>query len=156
VYPQDKDIWQWSGMISFTIGHIIFLAAVFTHLPQLNAALWLLVLISALIAIIAGSITTFGGPKMGLNYGQFKPICLIYATIGLFLIFFTIALAIFSGGLIRWVLMAIGSFVFIASDMILSQQYFGSAENIAKPSLVVSNHAAYYAAQFLIALSVMF
>jgi uncharacterized membrane protein YhhN len=156
VYPKDEDTWQWAGMTTFLIGHIIFLAAIFTHLPPVGDTLWMVIAIPAVIAIIASCANTFLGPKMGLNYGQFKPICLAYAIVGLFFVFLTITIAIISGGKPRWVIMAVGAFVFIASDMILSRQYFGAAENLAKPSLIISNFITYYAGQFLIAVAVMF
>jgi uncharacterized membrane protein YhhN len=156
VYPKDEDTWQWAGMVAFLIGHILFLIAIFTHMPPVGNWFWGIVLIPAAGAIIAACINTFAGPKMGLNYGQFKPICLAYAAVGLFLVLFTIAVAIFSGGQTRWVIMAVGAFLFIASDMILSQQYFGPSVNLANPAFVIPNFITYYAAQFLIAVSVMY
>jgi hypothetical protein len=156
VYPDDADAWQATGMFSFLIGHIIFLIAIFLTLPAMGDKLWMVIVFPALIALVAASGAVLGGPKMGLNYGKWKLVSFLYALIGMFMVFTSGAAAIASGFAVKWIVMFVGAFLFIGSDLVLSQQYFGPAEKLKNPVLVIVNHAAYYFAQFLIALTILF
>ena len=50
--------------------------------------------------------------------------------------------------------MFVGGVLFLLSDLILSGTYFGEGKR--RPVDIVTNHVAYYAAQFVIASAVMF
>ncbi|HSV87129.1 MAG TPA: lysoplasmalogenase family protein, partial [Bacteroidales bacterium] len=72
-----------------------------------------------------------------------------------FWVFVTGSVAITAGYTTLWIMLFSGATLFIISDLILSMQYFGPADNARKPALVVANHVTYYLAQFLIAFSIL-
>jgi hypothetical protein len=156
IYPDDADTWQYGGMFSFLIGHIIFLVAIYLTLPDAGDKLWMIIVFPAIIAVLASAGAVLGGPKMGLNYGKWKLISFLYALVGMFMVFTSGAAAIAAGFTAKWIVMFVGAFLFIGSDLVLSQQYFGPAEKLKNPTLVIINHAAYYIAQFLIALTILY
>jgi uncharacterized membrane protein YhhN len=156
IYPNDASTWQWGGMTSFTIGHLFFLLAIFTNMPQTSGNIALTVAVPLIIGIALSCATTFAGPAGGLDYGKFKPLVLIYGAVGLFMTALAIALAIAGGGEARFVVMGIGAFLFLASDFVLSKEYFGGGDFINSKPLIIVNHLLYYIGQFLIALTILF
>jgi len=66
-----------------------------------------------------------------------------------FMVAFSFSIAIFVP--IFWVF-ASGMLLFFLSDLVLSMQYFGGK---TQKSLIYINHILYYAAQILIALSIL-
>ncbi|HKL94499.1 MAG TPA: lysoplasmalogenase [Clostridia bacterium] len=164
-YPLDNDIYTFAGMGSFALGHICYLIAIYSNFYTGNLVT---LLVPIAIAIVFSSVAIFGGPKLGMNYGKFKVPSLIYAFLLSFMLFTNVIFCIYSGTASRlfWVLMAIGGFMFIASDLALSQTYFvykkvtdengNEVQKLIyenKPGFVAFIHITYYAAQFLIAMS---
>ncbi|MCL2513504.1 MAG: lysoplasmalogenase [Oscillospiraceae bacterium] len=153
---KDSEAYTYSGFASFGAGHFFFIAAItyysaYYKTSNLNKA----VLFSVLVSIVAALVIYFGAKPMKLDYGKFKLVSAIYG----FILFYMTAYAAFSyffatsGGSMKPLLvLSIGGVLFIISDLILSQTYFGGKD---KPAYVVMNHIAYYAAQFLIAFSVL-
>lgn len=173
-YPQDNDAYLFSGMAAFALGHISYLTAIyktmgkFVDLGSKPIVVWLPILLAAVFACAA----VFGGKLLKLKYGKFTVPSLIYA--------FLLSLMMFAtgAGLIAkksnntmWIIMFCGAVMFVVSDLILSQQYFheievkvGGKKGVTQtiypkakdPVLTVINHATYYAAQFLVALTIFF
>ncbi len=156
VYPQDTKPWRYSGMTAFTIGHIFYMIAIYTNMPAINAGLWAYALIPVILGIIVSSVAVLGASKMGLNYGPYKAFAATYAFLLSFMVGTTGVIAYYSGWPTRWLLMFVGSIMFLVSDLILSQQYFGPEKLMKSPLLIITNHFTYYLAQFLIALSILF
>ena len=156
VYPQDTKPWRYGGMSAFTIGHVFYMIAIYTNMPTLNAGLWAYAIIPIILGILVSSVAVLGASKMGLNYGPYKAFATIYAFLLSFMVGTTGVIAYSSGWPLRWLLMFIGSIMFLVSDLILSQQYFGAEKLMKSPLLITSNHVTYYLAQFLIALSILF
>jgi hypothetical protein len=154
-YKTDNDLWLFAGMASFTAGHIIYLLATLhvLPLPELNVST--LVAIPAVLALIFSIGVLAVAPYLKLQYGKFTLPAFVYAFLLSFWVFVTGSILIVSGFSVLWLMLFLGASFFLISDLILSIQYFGRAENANKPALVVTNHATYYLAQFLIACSIL-
>ena len=87
------------------------------------------------------------------NFEKFTGLVNIYS----FILFLTTALSVylsFIGLTAPVIILAIGFVLFLASDLILSMQYFGGKQD-SKP-LTFINHLLYYAAQIIIAAFIYF
>ncbi|MDR3185726.1 MAG: lysoplasmalogenase [Christensenellaceae bacterium] len=151
-HSEFEDKYLMTGMISFFAGHIAYLIAFFTVFYEHQAweSMLLPALVSLGIAIVIAPITIIVSQKyLKANFGKFKILSLLYAGILMFLTVLTIWFAALDT---TFIVIAVGMFMFLASDLILSQMYFveGKSEN---KLLVILNHSAYYAAQILVALS---
>lgn len=170
VYPKDNDIYLYSGMASFALGHVSYLTAIYIYMTSITGALIPLTLILPLgVSILFACAAVLGGPIMGLNYGKFKVPSFIYAFLLSFMMFASVAGLIVAVNKLVWIVLLIGAILFVISDLILSQQYFTVKEEVLEdstkvvtypkaktPILVIINHITYYLAQFLIALSILF
>jgi len=149
VYVNDRDAYLYAGMCSFFIGHLFFISAIFMSYSWTPATL----AISIVAALIGAAVSLFMEKPMKLDYGKFRPVCILYG----FILMMTAAssvVAAFSTGKTVWVVMSVGSVLFLLSDLVLTGTYFGEGKDT--PAYVVINHALYYAAQFVIASSVLF
>ena len=115
----------------------------------------LYIIIPLAIGLLMGPITMLVGKLSNCDYGKIKPVAFVYAI----LLFSTVAtgfsLWMMSGfantGLL---MMFIGGVLFAVSDLILNLTYF--AEGHEQPFDLISNSVTYYAAQFIIAFSILF
>ena len=151
MYPKQGDSYFIFGTSAFAIGHIFYaFATVLYNLSVLQSHLWWNLLASILIAIAATVGIVFASKKMGLNFGKmFYPV-VGYSVILNFMFAFSVSIAIFNP--IFWIFAA-GMFLFLASDLVLSMQYFGGRK---EKSLIWINHILYYLAQVAIAVSLLF
>lgn len=170
VYPADGDMYLFSGMASFALGHICYLTAIYLEVAKIISieANLIVLLVPMAIAVVFALLAVLGGPLMKLKYGKFTAPSLIYAFLLAFMMCATGAALIVTKGLSPlWIVMFVGAVMFVVSDLILSQQYFfvvkktnENGEEVIErpkamtPSLVIVNHATYYIAQFLIAMSI--
>lgn len=148
-YPQDDDFFTKAGFGSFALGHFAYIAYI---LMAKNGKFNILSVICALgVALIAALAVYFGEGIMKLKYGNLKLISTLYGALLFFMTAFSIFTSIFSGINENKHLftMGIGGILFIISDLILSGTYFG--ENKKRPVDIITNHVAYYVAQFIIA-----
>jgi len=132
------------GTVTFAMGHLFYLTALFI-IAGFNV--WVFVAAIVLSAAIYGASIV-----MKLNWGKLKVPCMAYT----FLLFLFASQSVFLWTIAgeTWTgMLAIGGILFAVSDMILSQIYFMNQENGLFVSL---NLATYYAAQILIALSLVF
>lgn len=149
IYPDSDRTYLNMGMTSFFLGHGCYIGA-FTILAG-NTNLLMPLLVAGGASIVLTLMTTIGGKKMmGLDFGKFIVQAAGYSILLNFALVYAIVLAIVGGGL--W-LTAIGLFLFLASDVVLSTQYFGG--KIANKPLIAINHTLYYAAQIVL-LAVLF
>jgi hypothetical protein len=139
-----------TGMFSFISGHIVYLVAIclIAGLSGMQVDLLVPLLVSGGIGLIAGPITIIVSEKgMKANFGKHR---LISAFYGGFLIGFTVLSLWLTILNTNYLLFFLGMLFFLASDLVLSQNYFVKGKSEDK-LLVVINHATYYAAQILIA-----
>lgn len=157
VYPQDRDLYLYSGMTFFSLAHV-FYVAVITLAAKFSFPVLLLLLATA----AAASFSVIASEKLvGLEIGKFKIPSFVYGTF----LTATLLAALYwgftntDGFVLPLRLLAVGGFFFLLSDLLLSQIYFkkGNQDKENNPAwLVILNHATYYAAQFLIAMSIAF
>jgi hypothetical protein len=139
-----------AGMLSFGLGHIAYIAGFCLFAIALDVALLMPVLVSAGVAIAFTIGNTLSGKKMGLDFGKFFWQTMSYSVLLTFMATFTLILAIQSGVVAMWVAFA-GFMLFLASDLVLSFQYFGG--KLANKTLIVVNHLLYYLAQITVVAS---
>lgn len=153
VYPEANDTYTFAGFGSFMIGHFFYLAGLFINYADFSKPLY--IVIPALLALGLGVGVVLLEKPMKMVYGKFKTITGIYGFVLSFMTFLSGSLAImnnFSEMTLNF--MFAGGVLFLLSDLILSGTYFGEGKR--RPVDIVTNHVAYYAAQFVIASAVMF
>ncbi|MBP3431801.1 MAG: lysoplasmalogenase [Clostridia bacterium] len=151
MYPDQGNQYFIVGTSSFAIGHVFyFLAVLFYNTAVVPAIMPWNILICIGVAIVLTLGIMLPSKKLGLNFGKMIYIVALYSFILTFMMAYAISIAIFNP--IFWIF-AVGMIVFFLSDLVLSLQYFGG--NTSK-SLIYVNHILYYAAQILIAISVLF
>ena len=147
---QDNDtIYLNTGMASFTLGHICYFSAFSIFAVQNRIDLLLPILLSVGISIVLSVGTMLSSKKLGLDFGKFYWQTAGYSFILNLMMVYTLILAIMGGS---WLLF-VGLLLFLASDLVLSMQYFGGKAK-DKP-LIAINHGLYYAAQVMILLFIL-
>ena len=152
VYKQNDYEFTMAGFSVFGLGHILYVTGMFLEFYHGQNVLY--IILPLVFGLLMGPVTLFVSKLSGVKYGKFKTIALFYAMT----LFSTVATAfslwMLSGFNHHGVLLIfIGGVLFAVSDLILNMTYF--AENHEKPFDIISNTITYYAAQFLIALSIM-
>ena len=148
VYPQDGAWFTHAGFVSFGIGHVGYWLYFFSQyqwrMPML--AVWALVVALALWLVLASE------KPLGLDYGRFRPITAVYTVL--------LVGAWAQAGMLWWLdgglflaVLALALLLFVVSDAILSQSYFGLRPE--QPWMVVGNYLFYYGAQVLVAWSLL-
>ncbi len=153
VYQEDNDTYTFAGFGSFIIGHLMFITAVIYNYAEQAKLIYIAV--PALISLIAALGMLLLENPMKMDYGRFKPITVFYTFIVAFMAFLSGGLALMNGfEIVSLDMMFAGGIFFALSDLILSGTYFGVGKR--RPIDIITNHGTYYAAQFLIASSLMF
>lgn len=147
------------GMTAFGLGHILYAAALLIRFPDALGALLRLLLISIAVTAAIMCVSVF---VMKMRFGRFIIPAVFYSIL---LALFTVltAFILFSekeGGAAA--MLFTGSLLFLISDLILSITYFSKSEDYEREGvmnpesrfMIVLNHVTYYAAQFMIALSI--
>ena len=153
VYPETNDTYTFAGFGSFMIGHFFYLAGLFIHYADFTKPLY--IVIPAVVALLLGGGVVILEKPMKMVYGKFKAITGVYGFVLGFMTFLSGSLALMHNfGEMTLNFMFVGGVLFLLSDLILSGTYFGEGKR--RPVDIVTNHVAYYAAQFVIASAVLF
>ena len=153
VYPGDNDIFTFAGFGAFMIGHFLFIAGLFKNYVDFSQPMYIVV--PALLALALGVGVVILEKPMKMVYGKFKAITGVYGFVLAFMTFLSGSLAIMNGFKEMTLnFMFAGGVFFLISDLILSGTYFGEGKR--RPVDIVTNHTAYYIAQFVIASAVLF
>ncbi len=150
---KEVDIYLTSGMVSFGIGHIFYFVAIALFLGSKVVGGALIGVCLAIAAIGAFAMILGGEKLLRFNFGKFTIHSLVYA----FMLIFMSALTIGCGIVMKnnkMALFASGMVLFLLSDIVLTQMYFGDRPN--DKSLCAINHFLYYAAQICIATSIFY
>lgn len=151
IYPKDDNTFLKAGIVSFFFGQIAFCCAQFIFfdgwtLPRVLLPLGFAVGCTAAMFVLE--------KPMKFNFGKNKPILLIYSLTVTMNGWSALAVARYDGyEMIHWILFAIAGALFMISDMELLKMYFGNGNNKVR---IIINHTAYYAAQLLLASTIMF
>lgn len=148
----EEGLYLTGGMVSFGIGHIMFLVAVCLFLGD-KVTLPLAGICVAIAAIVAFGMV-FGGEKfLGFKFGNFTIHSLVYAFLLVFMSALSVGLCIVMKST-QMLQFAIGMILFLLSDVVLTSMYFGGRGK--DKSLCIINHTLYYAAQICIASFIYF
>lgn len=150
VYKQDEKVYLKGGFIFFLVGHIFYTCAVIYSLR----IKWWLILISVVVSAVIGYATVAMANVMKVHYGAYRRIVAVYVAFLAMTTVISIISVFVSSFQKGYILMAVGSVLFLLSDAVLSNTFFGRGND--KPIHYFINHFLYYAGQYLIAASVMF
>lgn len=159
-FDKDRDVLMTSGMASFGVGHILYIVSIAIRYPD---NIWMLAVSVVIGFALMSGIMLFSRYVMKMDFRQFFIPSWVYGTLlATFIAYSAFTLSI--DGSVANIILLIGSILFIVSDLILSITYFSKAEDYEKEGMmnpesklmIVVNHATYYIAQFLIALSILY
>ena len=141
-----SDLYTFFGMAAFGIGHILYIAAVSTFFGFSGWSILIAVAATALIFTVSLFL-------LNMQFGKFLIPSIIYALLLTLFLACTIVGGMVSGFTLPVILLVVGAALFLLSDLVLSMIYFDGNESRV---MIVINHVLYYAAQFLIALSLYY
>jgi len=157
---KDHDYLTYFGMLSFGIGHIMYIISTFLLSDDLiKELIFSLIIGLALISLIM----IISIKLLKMNYGKFLIPSICYGfLLSSFLVF--MIFRIINHYSVGNLFLLLGSIFFILSDLVLSMTYFSKEEDYNKNGIlnpesrfmISTNHILYYIAQFLIALSILF
>lgn len=151
IYLQDKDSYLYAGFISFLLGHVCFITAIFRSAPWNSFS----IIMSIVLALVIGLIAILMEKPLKMKYGKFKLIVFLYScTLALTMTASMMTAYITKFKLSAWIVMSVGALLFLLSDLVLSGMYFG--ENKNTKGNIILNHTLYYAAQFCMAATILF
>ena len=151
VYPDDSDKYLYAGFISFGIGHLFYIPAIYytAHKFGLSYSLvWIPIVFAAVVCAFV--LLTEKATKQ--DFGKFRPIVAVYGMVVAGMAGTSILAAIVTAQP-TFIVCAVGGVMFLISDLILSPMYFGPKEKNNFPNFFI-NHLTYYIAQFLLAYSI--
>mgnify|MGYP002623873640 CR=1 FL=1 len=149
IYHKSETLYTFTGFGAFILGHVFYFVFLVRQYGFSSKGM----ITGIIVGVIAG-IGIFLTPSlMKLDYGRFRVISSLYAALLVFLTVYALCLCItqFSAAKLIFFL---GILLFLISDLILSQIYFGRKKNT--PLAAVINHGSYYLGQILIAASIFF
>ena len=153
VYKEKDFEYTIAGFIAFGVGHILYVTGMFLEFYNGQSVLY--IIIPLLVGLLMGPISLLVGKLCNCEYGKMKPVAFIYALLLFSMVSTGFSLWMMSGfantGLL---MMFIGGVLFAVSDLILNMTYF--SEGHEEPFDLISNAVTYYAAQYLIAFSILF
>lgn len=141
-----SDLYTFFGMAAFGVGHILYIAAVSTFFGFSGWSILIAVAATALIFTVSLFL-------LKMQFGKFLIPSIIYALLLTLFLACTIVGGMVSGFTLPVILLVVGAALFLLSDLVLSMIYFDGNESRV---MIVINHVLYYAAQFLIALSLYY
>lgn len=141
------------GFVTFLIGHIFYSIAMVSVY-----GIELVNIICVAIGIVVGIISVFVSEKlMKLDYGKFKKITILYTAVLCMALGFAGGYTITEHYTLHTVLLNIGFALFVLSDGFLASLYFAKDEkDRTNRAYIVVNHITYFAAQYIIAISLAF
>ncbi len=142
-----------AGFISFLVGHVFYIAAMYFAFGFDKLAL----IFGIVCSILASTFVLYCEPLLKVKFGEYKLITIFYMGVLGAVTGVAIGYAISSGYSLAQTLLNAGFMLFLASDCVLSDLYFSLDEKKrTKRSSIVLNHILYYSAQFCIAISLLF
>ncbi len=144
--------YTYQGFRSFMAGHVCFIIAIMSTFGGFEKPMFPICAI--ILGIVIGLLIIVIGEKTGLDFGEYKLISSVYSCLVFFMAFLAGAYTLQNGfSNISSLLIFIAGILFAISDIILSQMYFG--KNNDTKARIAMNNILYYAAQFVMAMSVV-
>lgn len=143
------------GMLSFGLGHIMYMIATILYsnnlFPKDINTFYIILVGFGFAGIVTLLIAILAKPTLKIDFGNFKYQSLAYTFILSFMSAFSVIVGFF---LPIFLIFALGIVFIFISDLILSLQYFGGKQN--SKILTILNHAIYYTGQIAIAFSLFY
>ncbi len=153
VIPKEDSTFLYSGFSAFSVGHILFMIGLILGFGSASRPVFLI--LPFILAALASTGFMLLEKPMQLDYGQMRIVCFIYGFLLFAMLFTTGSLMLVHGfRSLTLNLFSGGAVLFVLSDLILSRSFFGKGHN--RPADQIANILTYYAAQFLIAFSLLF
>jgi len=146
VYKESSSIYLHGGMVAFFAGHLFYLAALLIYFG-FN---WIPLAVALVLTVIIVGVSKF---VLKFDFAEHSIDTYAYSIVLSYVMTQACYAAITRGYTACTVLLAAGAVLFLLSDLVLSMTYFGNKDS--KP-FIVANHVLYYAAQFSIALSILY
>jgi uncharacterized membrane protein YhhN len=146
MYKESASLYQHGGMVAFLVGHLFYLAALIIYFGFNWTPLLIAVVLAFIIALVSKFILKF-------NFAEHTLDTYAYTFFLSYMMTQACYAAITHGFTACTILLAAGSILFLLSDLILVMTYYDNKDS--KP-FIAANHILYYAAQFTIALSVLY
>jgi hypothetical protein len=146
MYKESASLYQHGGMVAFLVGHLFYLAALIIYFGFDWTPLAIAVVLAIIIALVSKFILKF-------NFAEHTLDTYAYTFFLSYMMTQACYAAITRGFTACTILLATGSILFLLSDLILVMTYYDNKDS--KP-FIAANHILYYAAQFTIALSVLY
>jgi alkenylglycerophosphocholine/alkenylglycerophosphoethanolamine hydrolase len=146
MYKESSSLYQHGGMVAFLVGHLFYLAALIIYFG-FN---WMPVVIALALAIIIAGVSKF---ILKFNFAEHSINTYAYSFVLSYMMTQACYAAITQGFTACTALLAAGSILFLLSDLVLVMTYYDNKDS--RPFIVV-NHVLYYAAEFSIALSILY
>lgn len=153
VYRPDDTIYTYAGFGVFAVGHIIFIIGMIVNYGAGVKLLW--IILPLVVGLLLGVANGLLEKPMKMNYGKYKGAVMGYGGILIAITLLSLCMAWsygFHNGTLN--MMLIGTVLFLISDLILSQTYFGG-EGKEAPVYIITNYVFYYAAMYVIASSIL-
>lgn len=150
IYKSEEKVYLKGGFIFFLFGHIFYFSAIIFE----NKIPWYFILCSAVCSAVFGVLIVLSANIMKVHYGAYRRIVAVYVGFLCMTMILSIIACFRTHFQKGHLLMAIGSVLFLLSDAVLSNTFFGRGKD--KKIHLFINHFLYYAGQYLIAASVMF
>jgi len=146
MYKKSSSLYQHGGMVAFFIGHAFYLAALLIYF----GFSWMALAAALILAIIIVCVSKF---ILKFNFAEHSIDTYAYSFALSYMMTQACYAAITQGYTTSTVLLAAGAILFLLSDLVLVMTYYDNKDS--KPFIVV-NHTLYYAAQYSIALSILY
>ena len=146
MYKESSSLYQHGGMVAFFVGHVFYLAALLIYF----GFSWMALVAALILAIIIVCVSKF---ILKFNFAEHSIDTYAYSFALSYMMTQACYAAITQGYTTSTVLLAAGAILFLLSDLVLVMTYYDNKDS--KPFIVV-NHVLYYAAQYAIALSILY
>jgi uncharacterized membrane protein YhhN len=146
MYKESSSLYQHGGMVAFLVGHLYYLAALIIYFG-FN---WMPVVIALVLAVIIGLVSKF---ILKFNFAEHSISTYAYSFFLSYMMTQACYAAITQGFTTCTVLLAVGAILFLLSDLVLVMTYYDNKDS--RP-FIVANHILYYAAEYTIALSILY
>ena len=153
VFREKEQPFTYAGFCAFAIGHAFFIAGMLLACRPAGKPLYVLLPLLLGLLMSVGNIAM--EKPMKLRFGKLKPVVFLYGIFLFSMVLLAGSLALAQAWQNRSLnLLFAGGVLFAVSDLILSGTYFGTGKE--RPVDFILNYLSYYAAQFLIASSLLF
>jgi uncharacterized membrane protein YhhN len=146
MYKESSSLYQHGGMVAFLVGHLFYLTALIIYFG-FN---WIPLVIALILAIIIACVSKF---ILKFNFAEHTVNTYAYSFILSYMMTQACYAAITQNFTASTILLAVGAILFLLSDLVLVMTYYDNKDS--RPFIAV-NHILYYAAQFTIALSILY